>query len=72
MQFDYRKLRGKIIEVFGKYALFAKAMNISEHTISQKMNSKVFWKQDEMIRACELLGIPLLDIESYFFTLKAA
>lgn len=36
--FDYSKLRGKIKEVFGTQAKFAKAMGMSTVTLSAKLN----------------------------------
>ena len=65
MIYDYSKLRGKIVEVYGKAAPFAKAMKLSERTLSLKLNNKVYWKQPEI--ACTLLGIPGSDIPAYFF-----
>ncbi len=70
MSFDYSKLDGKITEKFGTRGAFAKEMEISERTLSLKMNAKVQWKHDEIHRACELLGIPVEEIPQYFFTLK--
>ena len=70
MAFDYSKLRGKIIEVFSKQGSFAKAMQMSEHTLSLKMNNKVFFTQKEIKRASDLLNIPYADINEYFFKEK--
>lgn len=68
MSFDYRKLLGKIVEVMGSQASFAKAMGISERSMSLKLNSKVPFKQSEICKAVELLGIPEDEIALYFFT----
>lgn len=70
MEYDYSKLSGKIREVYGKCAAFAVAMNLSERSLSLKLNNKVSWKQCEMDKACELLGIPVCDIWLYFFAHK--
>ena len=67
MIYDYSKLRGKIVEVYGKVAPIAKAMKLSERTLSLKLNNKVYWKQPEIELACTLLGIPGSDIPTYFF-----
>lgn len=42
MAYDYRKLRGRIIEKYGTLKDFAIEMNWSERTLSLKMNCKVF------------------------------
>lgn len=67
MAYDYSKLSGKIREVFGTNGKFAKAMGLSERTVSLKMTSKVGWKQEEMDKAMNLLGIPCEDVGTYFF-----
>lgn len=68
MAFDYRKLLGRITEKAGTQANFAKKMNLSERTVSLKLNGKVVFKQDEIIRASEVLEIPKEEIGIYFFT----
>ena len=70
LQYDYKKLVGKIAEVFGKQYLFAQKMGWSERTCCLKLNNKIEWKQSEILRACELLGITDAEICTYFFTQK--
>lgn len=67
---DYRKLRGKIKEVFNTNNDFAKALGLDPSTLSYKLNNKRQWKVTEIAKACELLNIPLGDAHLYFFTLK--
>lgn len=68
MRFSYRKLLGKIVEVYGTQAKFAEALNLSERSVSLKLNGKVEWKQGEMINVSRLLCFPPSEIPSYFFT----
>lgn len=68
MVYNYRRLIGKIVEIYGTQGAFAAAYGMSERTLSLKLNNKVRFKQDEIDRACELLGIPLSDVDLYFFT----
>ncbi len=70
MAFDYSKLRGRIVEKFGSQMSFAKAMDISERTLSLKMSGKRTWKQPEICLAIKLLGLSNNDIQEYFFNLK--
>lgn len=70
MAFDYCKLRGRIIEKYGNQIRFAKAMSWSERTLSQKMNGKTSWKQTDICKAINLLGLSISDIQEYFFTIK--
>ncbi len=69
MAYDFRKLRGKIVEVFGNQYLFAEKMGWSERTCSLKLNGKIYWKQDEITRACKLLDICNSELQTYFFTI---
>lgn len=70
MAFNYDKLKGKIVEVFGTQSSFANAMEWSERTLSLKMNGAVPWKQTDICKATELLGLDDSDIPVYFFTVK--
>lgn len=70
MAIDYSRLRGRIVERYGSQMSFAKAMNISERTLSLKMSGKRDWKQLEIRRAINLLGLSDGDIVDYFFKLK--
>ncbi len=70
MAFDYSKLNGKIKEKFGTQAEFAKAMGLSERTVSLKLNGKIFFKQPEIAKACDLLKIGEDDVMEYFFKKK--
>lgn len=70
MAFDYNKLRGRIIEIFGTQSKFATAMRWSERTLSLKMNGNRPWKQTDICKAIELLKLSQKDIPIYFFTLK--
>ena len=67
---DYRKLKGKIKEVFDTQEAFAKAMGLSYTSINQKVNDKVEWSSSEIAKACNLLHIPLTEAHIYFFTPK--
>jgi transcriptional regulator with XRE-family HTH domain len=64
---DYSKLRGRIREIFGTQAAFARAMGISECVVSQKLNGRSEWTADEIREAIVLLGIPAEEIPLYFF-----
>jgi len=70
VSFNYNKLRGRIVELFGSQTEFAKAMKWSERTLSLKLNGKISWKQTDIVKAVELLKLTDNDISEYFFTLK--
>lgn len=64
----FRKLRGRIVEVYGTQESFAEAMELSKVTLNIKLNGKSDWSASEIVRACELLDIPLYEAWLYFFT----
>ncbi len=66
MAFNYDKLKGRIIEVFGSQYRFAEEMGWSERTLSLKMNSKRSWKQTDICKAIYILVTTNLDIISLF------
>lgn len=68
LEFDYSKLRGRIVEKFGTQHNFADAMEWSERTMSLKMSGKVPWGQPDIVKAAELLELEYDDISRYFFT----
>lgn len=70
MAYEYSKLLGKIIEVCGTRAAFAKQIGLSERSVSLKLNCKTMFKQDEITKAAGILGIPDDEMLSYFFTIK--
>lgn len=70
MNFDYSRLCGRIVEMCGTQAVFAKRMGLSERSLSLKLNNKTPWKQIEMQNAATILGFPEIEIPKYFFTLK--
>lgn len=70
MAFNYNKLRGKIVEIYGSQIEFAKAMKWSEKTLSLKLNGKVPWKQTDIMTAVQILGLSESDIQDYFFAVE--
>lgn len=70
MAYNYDKLKGRIVEKFGSQVAFAKALGISEKTISNKLSGKRYFTQLEISRSVSLLGLRPKDVDTYFFTLK--
>lgn len=68
--FDYTKLEKRIIDYFKCNVNFAIKMNMSERTLSLKLNNKGDFTQTQILNACNLLEIPLNEVDSYFFELK--
>ena len=62
------KLRGKIVEKFGTLENFAKELGTTRQTLSNKMNKKIPWKQDQIETVCMILDIDKSQIFEYFFS----
>lgn len=67
MPYNYSKLLGRIVEKVGTQSNFAEKMELSERSISLKLNGKVGWKQSEIAKACQVLEISDNEIPAYFF-----
>lgn len=67
VSFDYQKLLGRITEKAGTQANFAYQMELSERSVSLKLNGKRPFKQEEIMRAVQILQIPKDEIGTYFF-----
>lgn len=70
MEYDYSKLRGRIIEKFGTIGNFQKHLDVSNVVVSKKMNNRVRLSHDDITQWADLLEIPMDQIGVYFFTRK--
>lgn len=68
MAFNYNKLKGRIVEKYGTQTKFAEAFDVSENTMSLKLNNKVRFTSDDIVKAVDMLGIPPEEVGLYFFT----
>ena len=66
--FDRNKLKGRIKEVFSTQQNFAKAVGMSESSVSSRLNNETELSNKEIRIWAEKLGI-LENILEYFFTL---
>lgn len=67
MSFNYSKLRGRIIEMYGSQKKFAEKMETTNETLSRKMQGKAYFRQNEIYKMAKLLDIKTEQIDSYFF-----
>lgn len=70
MEFDYSKLLGRIKEYGHTQDTLAKAIGITESTMSLKLNNKAPFKQVEIRMIAKVLEITDSDIGAYFFAPK--
>lgn len=68
MQYAYRKLRGRITEIFGTQAAFALVLGLSRNSVSKKLKGKTEFTQSEIERWAKFLGIKKEEYVEYFFT----
>jgi hypothetical protein len=68
--FDYRKLRGRIVEVYGTGKAFAEANKIGRAWLSKKLADGSSLRQEEMMMFAKALDIPETEYSDYFFTPK--
>lgn len=67
MPYKYNKLKGRITEKFGTRSNFAKALNLSENSLSLKLNCKTGFSQEDIDKWAELLDITIEEYGLYFF-----
>lgn len=67
---SYAKLRGRIREVCGSENAFAKELGIDKSTLSSKLNGNTKWNEEEIMKACEILQISIVNVHDYFFKKK--
>lgn len=67
MTYKTDKLKARIVEKFGDQKSFAKALGMTEATLSRLLNEGRDWKGSMLMRAVELLEIPAVQVDSYFF-----
>lgn len=67
--FDYSKLKGRIVEKKENQENLANEIGITKTTLNFKLNNKIAFKQSEIILLSNLLDISKDEISEYFFTL---
>lgn len=70
IEIDHSKLRGRIKEVLGSEKEYASRMGFSTFTATTKLNGKSDFKTNEIIKSCQILKIPMEQVDAYFFSQK--
>ena len=68
--FNYDKLKKRIIEKYGSFSAFADAADCTGANVSFKLSGRSQFSQKNIVHWCRLLGISKKDIPAYFFTSK--
>ena len=66
--YNYSKLLGVMREQGYTQESLAKALGISACSLNLTLNNKRDFRQDEISKASEILGIPVSGISVYFFS----
>jgi hypothetical protein len=74
IQFDYSRLRGRIIEKFGSFTAFAVATGQKKSNLSSKLSNKARISSEEMLAwsAPDKLDISPADLYVFFLTPKSS
>lgn len=70
IKFDYLDLKLRIIKYFGDQRTFAKAMGMDYTALNERLNNKRQWKGWQIIKACDMLEIPLAEVHAFFYKRK--
>lgn len=70
MEYDYSKLKGRIVEKFGTVSAFADALGIKVQAISPKLRGRKTITKADIIEWKQLLEIDTDDIGMFFFMPK--
>lgn len=67
LQYNYKKLRGRIVEKYGSQKKFADILGVSENSVSKKMQGKTGFSQEDIVKWSQLLNIKKDEYTLYFF-----
>ena len=70
IEFDYSKLRGRIVEKIGSLMEFSNLVGISPTSLNDRLQSRIAFTQRDIFKAIEILEISDDDISEYFFKKK--
>lgn len=71
LQFDYSKLRGRIVEKCGSQKALAEKTGITEAAISRYLNNLRGISQSNIMALARALDIPDEEVTAYFFSIKS-
>lgn len=69
-KYDYSKLRGLIAEKYKTLSAFSEVADVDKSGLSLKLNNRVRFNQDDIVKISRALGIRKSEIFDYFFRQK--
>lgn len=70
LEYDYSKLKGRIVEKYGTQRAFAEALGTTQVAVSNKMNQKSGFDTKDIERWSDLLEIDRADYSLFYFAKK--
>lgn len=70
MELTHSKLRGRIVEKYGTYKNFAKAIGTSEQTVNAKLSGKSGFSEGNIVAWSNALEIREEEVGAFYFTQK--
>lgn len=68
MAYKYILLKQRIIEKYGSYSLFARTIGATERSVSDKLNRKAQFSQEDIRDWSKALNLSLSEARDYFFS----
>ena len=68
MAYKYILLKQRIIEKYGSYSLFARTIGATERSVSDKLNRKAQFSQEDIRDWSKALSLSLSEARDYFFS----
>lgn len=68
MAYKYILLKQRIIEKYGSYSFFARTIGATERSVSDKLNRKAQFSQEDIRDWSKALSLSLSEARDYFFS----
>lgn len=72
MEFDYSKLKGRMVEKGFTHSALARAAGMSITAMWSRMHNHTEFKQSQIVRIAKILMIAPSDYAQYFFCVKSS
>lgn len=70
IQYNYSKLKGRIVEKFGNNKNLSKSISLSATTLYKKLSGKEYFNQWQIEMIRKALEISKTEVNEYFFVYK--
>lgn len=70
IQYDFQKLKGKMVAYYGTQGNFAKELGMSKQSLSRKLHNEIRFTYEEIGTMLEKLHIRPEEVQEVFFSTK--